>query len=101
MRPSHRWKCNEMNTQQLLEKRAGLVRQMRDAQDAADASANGSMTPEQATAFDALKSALAALENALANRSLIEAAERRMADSLHPWVRRSSSWESLTPPFTR
>lgn len=70
-----------MNTQQLLEKRAGLVRQMRDAQDAADASANGSMTPEQATAFDALKSALAALENALANRSLIEAAERRMAGS--------------------
>jgi HK97 family phage major capsid protein len=66
-----------MNTRQLLEKRAKLVAQLRDMQDAADTAADGAMTPEQTAAFEAVKAALAQLEDALSRRSLIEEAERR------------------------
>ena len=66
-----------MNTRQMLERRAALVQEMRDAQDAADASSGGAMTGEQAAAFDKLKAALTELEDAMGRRALVEEAERR------------------------
>lgn len=66
-----------MNTRQMLERRAKLVQELREAQDAADASSDGAMTPEQAAAFDKIKAALAELEDAMGRRALIEEAERR------------------------
>lgn len=68
-----------MNTRQLLERRAGLVAQLRAMQDEADSASNGAMTPEQMAAFEALKTALADLEAAMTRRALIEEAERRAA----------------------
>ena len=68
-----------MNTRQMLERRAGLVRELREMQDAADANNDGAMTDDQAAAFDKLKAALADLEAAMQRRSQIEDAERRMA----------------------
>ncbi len=60
----------------LQENRASIVAQMRQVADAAD-DATG-LTPEQQAAFDALKTALVNLENAIAQRQAIEDAERRM-----------------------
>lgn len=68
-----------MNTRQMLERRAKLVAQMRELQDAADTADEGAMTADQADAFDKLKLALSELEDALNRRSLVEDAERRMA----------------------
>lgn len=68
-----------MNTRQMLERRAKLVKELRELQDAADSSSNGGMSEEQASAFDKLKAALADLENAMGRRAMIEEAERRMA----------------------
>ncbi len=68
-----------MNTRQMLERRAHLVKELRELQDAADAAADGAMTAEQAAAFDKIKAALAELEDALGRRAAIEEAERRMA----------------------
>ena len=68
-----------MNTRQMLERRAKLVRELRELQDAADSSSNGGMSEEQASAFDKLKAALADLEDAMGRRAMIEEAERRMA----------------------
>ena len=67
-----------MNTRQMLERRAKLVKELRELQDAADTSSNGSMSEEQASAFDKIKAALAELEDAMGRRALIEEAERRM-----------------------
>lgn len=66
-----------MNVRQMLERRAKLVKELRDKQDAADASSDGAMTAEQAAAFDKIKAALAELEDAMQRRSAIEEAERR------------------------
>lgn len=68
-----------MNTRQMLERRAKLVKELRELQDAADSSSNGGMSEEQASAFDKLKAALAELEDAMGRRAMIEEAERRMA----------------------
>lgn len=67
-----------MNTSQMLERRAQLVKEMRDMQDAADNTSGGNMTEDQQRAFDALKAALADLESAMQRRALIEESERRM-----------------------
>ena len=87
-----------MNTRQMLEKRAQLVKQLRDAQDAADTTNNGSMTDEQSAAFDKIKAALAELEEAMQRRALIEEHERRAngapiatADRLHERARHEFS----------
>lgn len=68
-----------MNMRQMLEKRAKLVKQLRDMQDEADTTSNGAMTEEQQAAFDALKASLADLEAAMSRRALVEEAERRMS----------------------
>lgn len=87
-----------MNTRQMLEKRAKLVKELRELQDAADATNNGAMTDEQAAAFDKLKAALAELEDAMGRRALIEEHERRAsgaplahADRLHERARHEFS----------
>ena len=69
-----------MNIRQLLERRAKLVTQLREAQDQADASSeDGAMSDDQVAAFDKIKAALVELEEALSRRALIEDAERRAA----------------------
>ncbi len=68
-----------MNTRQILERRAATVKQMCDMQDEADATSDGVMTAETAALFEAHKATLAALEDALSRRSLIEEGERRVA----------------------
>lgn len=87
-----------MNTRQMLEKRAQLVKEMRDMQDAADTSSDGTLTPDQQKAFDTLKAALADLEAAMQRRATIEEFERRAsgapiatADRLHERARHEFS----------
>jgi HK97 family phage major capsid protein len=69
-----------MTLRQLLEKRAGIAAQMRAIVDEAESDdGNGGLDAEQQAAFDRLKAALAELESAISNRSVVEDLERRMA----------------------
>jgi HK97 family phage major capsid protein len=61
----------------LLEKKARIAAEMREMVDGA-AGDTGALSPEQQAAFDKMKAALVELENAVANRSLVEDLERRM-----------------------
>jgi HK97 family phage major capsid protein len=64
----------------LLERRTRLVAEMREIADQADENGDGNgLTPEQQQAFDRLKAALADLEQAISNRSIVEDVERRIA----------------------
>lgn len=65
--------------QKLLEQRANIVTQMRTIADTADTADGSGLTTEQASAFDALKVALANLEAAISARAAVDDAERRTA----------------------
>lgn len=67
-----------VSVRQLLDKRANLVAQMRALDEGAD-SETGGLSADQQAAFDKIKAALADLEQAIQNRSVIEDFERRIA----------------------